>query len=413
MNACVAARGLPSDYDEWAEITGSDFWRFENVLPTFKALESDSLGDVSMHGRDGPVPITRYGLDQATPFQTAFYQAAHASGFPAPDDVNGSNPSGINLYKFNIADNERQSAALCFLTEDVRSRSNLDILPDRLVDRVQIVDGTANGVVLVDGEEIKAGEVVLSAGSYASPAILMRSGLGPADDLGSLGIPTIADLPVGRFLQDHPHFWMQYAADPDRLGPTAPALQSFLWTSSERAEPGLLDLHLTASHFFDPSSSPTNAGFVIAVGVVKPKAVGSLRLRSSDPRTDPIIDAALLAHEEDRERMVEGIRLARRLAATPYLSALISEELMPGSDNLAEQDLVEALRANVGSYHHPIGTVRMGREDDKSACVREDGRVLGIKSLRVIDASIMPSIPSSATNLTTMMMAHRLARAMS
>lgn len=408
MNACVAMRGLPSDYDDWAAATGSERWRFENVLPVFRGLEADPIGEPAFHGRGGPVPILEYGLEAATPFQHAFFDAALDAGFPRSLDVNGVAPEGINLYKFNIAGGVRQSAALCYLTPEVRARGNLTIRGGALVDRVAIDGGRATGVVLADGERIEAGDVILSGGSYVSPAILMRSGAGPADDLATLNIPVLANLPVGRTLQDHPHLWMQFAADPARLGPTAPAPQSFLWTRSADAPEGVLDLHLTASHFFDPAASPTGAGFVIAVGLVKPDSIGRLTLRSRDPLDDPLIDPAFLAAPGDLSRMREGIAIAREFAGHPDLADMIEAEIMPGSAAADEASLDTAIRRNVGSYHYPVATVRMGSETDPAACADPEGRMFGIAGLRVIDASIMPTVPSVATNLSTMMLADAL-----
>jgi choline dehydrogenase len=303
-------------------------------------------------------------------------------------------------------DGVRQNTGLVFLTAAVRARSNLTIIGNVNVDRVLFEGDRAVGVLDADGAIYLASEVILSGGTYGSPAILLRSGVGPADELRSLGTEVLSDLPVGRHLQDQPFFPNGYALDPKYLE-MSPAVGSLLWIPSSEANGDELDLHITATHLLPGSFSPTGGAIVLAVSVVKPESVGTLRLASRDPNEAPLIDANYLATGRDARRMLEGVRLTRAIGHNEVFSEFTAGELIPG-DAVGEEDLPEAIATNIAVYGHPTSTVPMGGSRDPWGVVDSVGAVRGLTGLRVVDASIMPEVPSTVTNLTTIMIAERV-----
>jgi choline dehydrogenase len=306
----------------------------------------------------------------------------------------------------------RINTGIAYLTAAVRARPNLTIRSDAEVDNVVIEDQRAVGVKLVDGEILSAGEIILSAGTFGSPAILMRSGIGPSQHLQDLGIATIANLPVGDRLKDQPFFFNVYALKRE-ANAMKPAAGAIVWTRSQNAEPGDLDLQISGTHFFDPKNSPTGGAIVLACAVTLPRSLGRLRLTSRDPRVAPRIQYNFFDDPNDLDRMVEAVRLSRKIGRTKPFSDLIDHEIAPGN---AVGD-GEALRANivatVDAYEHPTSTVPMGSNSDPTAVVDAWGNVRGIEALRVVDASILPDIPSVPTNVTTIMVAERIATKLS
>ena len=208
--------------------------RSRSVYETFRSMENTPDGDDADRGRTGPFPIRQQSYDDLTPSQRGFIDATVAEGFHRVDDFNGTDPGGVGAYPVNVVDGIRQNNGLVYLTEEVRNRPNLKISGDVLVDRVLFDGDRAVGVVTASGAEIHAGEVILSAGSYGSPAILLRSGVGPAADLAALGIDVVADLPVGQHLQDQPFYYNAYALKVDALD-MRPAVGALLWTQSSEA----------------------------------------------------------------------------------------------------------------------------------------------------------------------------------
>jgi choline dehydrogenase len=294
----------------------------------------------------------------------------------------------------------------------VRARPNLVIRGDAQVDSVVIEGKRAAGVRLVDGEVLRADEIILAAGTFGSPAILMRSGIGPSEHLSKLGIATIADLPVGDRLQDQPFFYNVYALKPE-ANAMAPAAGAIIWTRSQNAEPGDLDLHISGTHLIDPNASPTGGAIVLACAVTLPKSIGRLRLSSRDPRAAPHIHYNFFDDQNDLDRLVEVVRLSRKIGRTAPFSDLIDHEMAPG-DSVDDGEALRAnIVANVAAYLHPTSTVPMGTDSDPSAVVDAWGKVRGIEALRVVDASILPDIPSVATNVTTIMVAERIAAKLS
>jgi choline dehydrogenase len=302
------------------------------------------------------------------------------------------------------------STALTYLAP-ARGRPNLAVRCDSLVDRIRLSAGRASGVVLADGETITSDRVVLAAGAYASPAILMRSGIGSAASLRALGVDVVSDLPgVGANLIDHP----LVAVDlPGPAGYSGPRFQVILSMRSSQADPdGPPDLHLFPAGPFDTPKSPSGAVFGVVAGLLSVRSRGSVRLRSAAPADAPHIDVAHLRDPDDLDRMIEATLEARRISRTPPLADVVSgPELAPGSD-IADDDragLARSIRSRVESYHHPVGTCAMGPAPDDGAVVDARGRVHGLDNVWVADASVMPSIPAANTNLSTIVVAERIA----
>jgi choline dehydrogenase len=407
-NATVSMRARPSDIRDWQR-HGLEDWTIEDVGETFRAMENTLDGDDAYHGRTGPYPIRHQSYDDLTSSLRGFIDAAVAEGFSPVDDFNGPNPGGVGGYPVNVIDGVRQNIGLVYLTEKVRNRPNLKISGDVLVDRVVFDQRRAIGVVTASGAEIPAGEVILCGGSYGSPAILLRSGVGPAADLAQLGIEVVADLPVGQRLHDQPFYYNGYALKTDALD-MRPAVGALLWRQSSEARGDELDTHIAVTHLLPPEYSPTGGAIALSVAVVKPDSRGTLTLRSRDPREQPEIDCNFLAEDRDARRMLEGVRLARKIGRNPALARFLELELMPG-DAVADDQLADVIASNLASYGHPAATAPMGGPEDPWAVVDSRGAVKGIDGLRVVDASIMPAVVSVALNPTTIMIAERIAQA--
>jgi choline dehydrogenase len=407
-NATVAMRARPADILDWQR-HGLDDWTVESVYETFRSMENTPDGDDAERGRTGPFPIRQQSYDDLTPSQRGFIDATAAEGFDRVVDFNATEPGGVGAYPVNVVDGVRQNNGLVYLTESVRNRPNLKISGGALVDRVLLHGERAVGIVTASGAEIQAGEVILCAGSYSSPAILLRSGVGPAGDLAPLGINTVADLPVGQHLQDQPFYYNAYALKRDALD-MRPSVGALLWMQSSEARGPQLDIHIAVTHLMPPEYSPTGGAIALSVAVVKPDSRGTLTLRSRDPREPPKIDCNFLAQDRDARRMLEGVRLARKIGRHPTLAQFLELEILPGAA-VEDDQLADAIAANLASYGHPTAAAPMGGPEDPWAVVDSHGAVKGIEALRVVDASIMPVVPSVAINPTTIMIAERIAQA--
>ena len=410
-NATFALRGAPSDYDEWAAL-GNPGWSFREVLPFFRRLEHDADVRNAWHGQDGPLPIRRFAEAELTPVQRAFLESCSNAGYPRVDDHNAPRAIGAGLAPMNTLAGVRQSTALTYRAP-ARRRPNLAVRGETLVDCVRFDGARAVGVRLAgSGETLDGGRVVLAAGAYGSPAILLRSGLGPADDLRAAGIAVLRDVPgVGQDLREHPLLGLRLATYSAPHSAANPLFQTVLTLKSSPSLPGH-DIHIVPMSALRTGTddSPTGAQFTLWVAVMKPAARGRLRLRSGDPLAAPRIDLRLLDDPGDMQRMVEAVRIARGLARTPPLSGLIARALAPWTHVAdAGGDLEATIRMAVEVYHHPVGTCRMGPATDGGAVVNHRGRVHGVAGLFVIDASIMPTIPAANTNLPTIMIAERCA----
>ena len=412
-NACFALRGWPQDYDRWAA-AGNPGWSFADLLPVFRAIESDADFGGGWHGASGPVPIGRPSAGELSPLQRAFAEAAVAAGHRPAGDHNEPGTAGVGPSPRNVRDGLRMSAALTHLTV-ARGRPNLTIRADTTVDRVELHGTTTRGIRTADGEIVEADTVVVTAGSYASPAILMRSGIGPAAGLRGLGIGVAADLPgVGENLIDHPLVAVDLPTTPGYAGPR---FQVMLTLRSPLADPGgPPDLHLFAAGPFDDAASPAGGVFGIVAGLMAVRSRGSVRLRSADPADPPRIDIAHLRHPDDMARMIEATRQARRLSRTPPLAGFVTgAELAPGPaiSNDDTAGLARSIRQRAGSYHHPVGTCAMGPDPGDGAVVDVRGAVHGVGGLWVADASVMPAIPAANTYLSTIVVAERIAQGLS
>ena len=408
-NGAFLMRGWPDDYDSWAA-AGNPGWSFDELLPRMRDMECDADVDDEWHGRSGPVPVHRTAYDELSPLQRAFVDSAHAVGHAMVPDHNRPRAIGVGSLPRNVRDGLRMSAALTHLAP-ARDRPNLTVLSGSAVDRVELSGTTAVGVRLDDGEIVEGDRILLTAGAYCSPAILLRSGIGPPSELALHGIEVRADLPgVGTGLADHPLVAVDLPTSP---GFSGPRFQTMLTMRSTYADPaGPPDLHLFAAGPFDDAASSAGGVFGVVAGLMSPSSRGTVRLRSADPGDAPRIDVAHLRTSGDVRRMVEAIRHARRLARTPPLAAFVEgAELAPGPA-VAEDDeagLTAFVRAQVSSYHHPVGTCAMGPDPAKGAVVDSKGAVHGVEGAWVADASVMPSLPSANTNLSAMLVGDRIA----
>ncbi|KYH00498.1 GMC family oxidoreductase N-terminal domain-containing protein [Bradyrhizobium sp. DOA1] len=406
INAAVAMRARPSDFARWAS-HGIEGWSFAEVLPVFKAMENTPDGDDAWRGRTGPFPIRQRTMEENTPSMRAFVHAAEVCGLPRVADFNGAEQHGVAPYTLNVVDGRRINTGMAYLTEEVRCRPNLTILGGCEVDRVLFDGRCASGVLLIDGRMIAAGQVVLSAGSYGSPAILMRSGVGPSSHLREFGIPIVVDAPVGERLKEHPFYYNVYALKPEAKS-MAPVAGAIIWTRSSEAAADELDLHISGTHIFDAAQSPTGGAIVLACSVTLPKSRGTVRLASRDPRVMPLIRFNFFQDPSDLRRMMEAVKLSRLIGQTAPFSDVVSSEMTPGRHIVDDKALETEIVASVDGYSHPTSSVPMGGPNDPGAVVDESGAVRGVDALHVVDASIMPDIVSAPTNVTTIMMAEAI-----
>ena len=407
VNACVALRARAADFAAWG-LHGAEGWSFEDVLPTFKLLENTPAGDDAYHGRTGPLPIRQRTDAELTSSLRGFVEAAVAQGFKRVHDFNGAEQNGADGYPVDVVGGVRQNVGLVYLTAEIRRRPNLAIRGDVTVDRVLWDGTTAVGVLAADGTEYRSDEVILAGGTYGSPAVLLRSGIGPADELAALGIRSVADLPVGARLQDQPGYALVHALAPGHLEMT-PSVGSLLWTASREAVGDELDLHITATHLLDGSASPTGGAIALLCALTRPESTGTLRLAGRDPGQAPLIDPGYLGTDRDARRMLEAVKLGRAIARDPVFVPFTAGELTFGGAAPADDDaLAQAIAGSLAVYGHPTSTAPMGGPDDPWAVVDSVGAVLGVSGLRVVDASIIPEVPSATTNVTVIMLAERI-----
>ncbi len=408
VNAAVAMRARPSDFERWTAM-GVEGWTWDDVFPIFRDLENTPTGDDAWHGRTGPFPIRQRTMNQITPSMRAFVHASEAVGLARISDFNGAQQNGVSPYPLNVVNEHRINTGIAYLTDQVRARPNLTIRGRAEIDTILFEGTRAVGVRLIGGEEIRAGQVILSAGTYGSPSILMRSGIGPAAHLEALGIPVLRDAPVGERLKEHPFYYNVYALKPE-VSSMTPVAGAIIWTNSSEAGQDELDLHISGTHIFDPALSPTGGAIVLACAVTLPKSSGSVRLASRDPKAMPLIRFNFFDDLSDLRRMKEAVRLSRRIGRTAPFSDTIAFEMAPGVDVEDDLALERAIIAQIDGYSHPTSSVPMGPQSDPAAVVDSMGAVRGISGLHVIDASIMPDIVSAPTNVTTIMIAEAISR---
>jgi choline dehydrogenase len=384
-NACMVVSGSPADYDEW----GPE-WSYEAFRPYLERAKAGLRTAAS-------------NTTHPAPFHLRFLEAAQAVGIPLVDVDDPEVPVGAGPFPANVVDGRRWNAALAYL-DPARDRKHLEIVGDTLVDRVLVENRRAVAALTADGRRIEAGTVIVAAGAYFTPAILMRSGIGPEAELRSHGIDVVEDLPVGERLLDHCGMGTAWApsavldaeteAHERAHGLFEP--HTVAKVASSRCPDGTWDTHLvswagrteTRGHY-EPQ---------ILVFHMKPLSVGRVRLRSAEPTDLPLVERGFLRVDDDVRVLVEGIEIARAIAAAEPLGPLLGEELRPGG-----QDLERFVRDSVRNYFHPAGTCPLG------AVLDPDARVLGVDGLLVADASLMPTIPRANTNLTTAAIAERVA----
>ena len=399
-----AVRGSPADYDAWAA-SGLEGWSFEDVLPFFRTIESDAdYGAEPWHGTDGPIPINRYLNEPRAGVHAAVVEALVADGLPAVDDINRPDALGVGPMPMSSIDGRRVSAADAFLSIDGQP-SSLAMRPDTQVASVVVRANRATGVRLLDGSEIEAGEIVLCAGTYGSPALLLRSGIGPAADLRALGLPVVVDLPgVGANLADHPGVELVLGwAGNVRPGPLFHSLA--LWHSASSATGSSPDLMFWVA---DPQGDP--ASISIECVLMRPRSRGRIRLGSADPAAPPRISMPNVSTADDSERLAEAYLRAVDVADRPELRGF--GPLPSDTVRSTGADLRRTVIENVYHVPHVVGTCTMGVSPRDGAVVDASGRVHGIDGLRVIDASIIPEPPSGFPNLITMMIAARISSEM-
>jgi choline dehydrogenase len=403
VNATNALRPLESDFDRWVTL-GLEEWGWDDCLKAFIELESDGAPG-PWHGSNGRVPIRRYETSELQPFQGAFVHAALRAGHQWVSDLNGPGAIGVGPTPMNRDRNTRMTAARTHLDARVRARPNLRIRPGAEVDRLHVQRGRVHAVSLVGGEMIEGDVFVLCAGSVGSPLILLRSGIGDSD-LSAVGVEQVADAAgVGRHLREHPAAMVVFEADSAEMRGMFPVAQTMLTASSGLSDDALIDLHVIPL-----TIAPDQ--FALMVSPVRPLATGSVTLRSASVEAHPSIDLALFGHEHDLAVGLRGIEIARSLARDAAFDGLLGAELAPGvgDDHVA---LTRAIREAPSLYYHACGTCSMGPADSPDAVVDPFGRVRSVEGLWVIDASIFPDIPSTPTNLATMMVASRCAGALS
>src|SRR3954469_21410970 len=426
MNAMLYVRGRPIDYDLW-DVPG---WRWDDVRPYFLKAEDNARGPSEHHATGGPLRVE----DERSPrpLTRRFLAAAEENGIAYVDDYNGPEQDGAALCQVTQRNGKRWSTNDAYL-RPVRDRGNLEIVTGAAGERVRLSGGRATGVAYRDrfGRQRVAGasrEVILAAGAFGTPQLLMLSGVGPAEQLRGLGIDVEVDAPgVGENLQDHPFNTVvcevetgslvdaehpRYLAEwlLRRSGPlTSTVAEAFAFV---RSRPGLpapdLQYHFAPAYFVEHGQEEFD-GHAMTLGpvLVTPRSRGRLWLRSADPRDKPRILTNALADREDVASLVEGVKLAREVTSKEPLAEATGREIYPGSDVADDADIEAYVRRSVQLLYHPVGTCKMGTGDD--AVVDPHLRVRGVDGLRVIDASVMPQIPGGNTNAPTIMIAERAA----
>ncbi|MER5671052.1 GMC family oxidoreductase [Pseudonocardia alni] len=399
VNASNALRPQPRDFHRWGELGATD-WTWETALPYLVAMERDDApGD--FHGRSGPLRMSRYRDEELLNYNAAFLRSCADLGHPVSTDLNAPDASGAGVVPKNRDGDTRWSSAMGYLPQ-ARLRPNFRLRPDATVDRVLLDGGRAAGVVLDSGEQIDADVVVLATGALGSPAVLQRSGIGPRQLLESLGIPVVLNAPaVGRNLSDHPMYYMGYSVTPQA--------STILSVGQVVLVSGLSGTGSPAAGA-DINIVPLKLGemLTVAVGLTTPHSRGHVAIRSADPAAPPRVALNFFDSPQDLPRLVEGVTIARRVLAGAAMAPFIAGEVLPGpADGGDEVALARSVvRGLAGSYYHPVGTCRMGPAGPWSVVDRA-GAVHEIDGLHVIDASIMPAIPSQPTNMMTMLLAER------
>jgi choline dehydrogenase-like flavoprotein len=419
MNAMIYIRGNPIDFDGWVD-EGAPGWSYREILPHFIRSEGNERGDRRYHGRSGPLAV-QDGRSMH-PLVDHLIEAAVSSGYRLNPDFNGALQLGVGRFQLTQRNGVRCSAASGYL-HPVRERTNLKVFTDTLVLRLLFEGRQATGVSIQRHGRTETlfaeREVILAAGAYGSPQILMLSGIGPADELGPFGIPVVVDLPVGTNLQDHPLLPMSYLTDAKSLsgavspedvalfkqgrGPLTSNIAEagvFLSTRGDESVPDCQFEMAPAMYFDEGLSAPSDHAFTMTTTLLKPTSRGRVTLRSARPDAKPRIHHNYLATTQDRATIIASVRLAMDIFAQPNLSKVERAPFsVPASH--AEAHIVAFIEQQMGTNHHPTCTCAIGRVVDS------DLRVFGTEGLRVADASVMPSIVRGNTNAAVIAIAEK------
>jgi len=416
VNAQIFLRGVPEDYDTWAS-AGNDGWSFQDLLPFFRKLETDTDFRDDFHGTDGPIMVRRFKEPDWLEDQRAFYQACRAAGYADCPDHNDPDSTGVGPTPFNNHRGVRWSTNIGYLSQ-ARHRLNFTIRADCLVHRLILEGDRAVGVVVESGGEIfevRGRETILSAGTVGSPHILLLSGIGPADQLRRHGLPVVHDLPgVGKNLRDHPQAHVTWRTrDGLEQDEKVPHLQIALrYTATGSHLRNDMIVHQFSSvtsggRFIVSESKPI--GFSMVVCIELAEGAGELQLASTDPHVQPVLDYNYLVESFDRERLKEGVTICAALGDREEFRDIVQERIAPTDAEMASDEALEDwLLRVVQTSHHISGTCKMGVASDPMAVVDRYGRVHGIEGLRVADASIMPDCVRANINATTMAIGERI-----
>ena len=435
INAMVYTRGHPWDYDHWASL-GNEGWSWRDVLPYFRKSEHNENFAGEYHGQDGPLNVAN--LRSTNPFQEIYLEAARQTGFKLIDDFNGPDQEGIGIYQVMQKNGERWNAARAYLHPHLASRPNLQVITQARAQRILFSGKRAVGVDFLEGgvrHSFRAKrEVILAAGAIQSPQLLMVSGVGAGAELQQFGIPVVHDLPgVGKNLQDHPDYVFNYRAKSldllgISLGGTLRLLDEigryrrertgmmtsngaegggFLRRYPDSPAPefqlhfvvGMIDSHARKLHL--------GHGYSCHICLLRPKSIGRLSLASADPLAAPDIDPNFLGHPDDLDAMVDGFKLTRKLMDAPILAGIRTGEVYTAGVH-SDDEIREELRNRADTIYHPVGTCKMG--GDAMAVVDTRLRVHGLDGLRVVDASIMPTLVGGNTTAPTLMIGEKAAQ---
>lgn len=437
INGMVYVRGHAKDFDEW-EALGAKGWSYANCLPYFKRAETWQHGEDSYRGGDGPLGVSGGNNMAGNPLYRAFIDAGVEAGYNRTEDYNGWQGEGFGPMHMTVKNGVRSSTSQAYL-KPVLHRPKLTVIKHALVDRLTLQGKRVTGLKATikgrDTEYTAKREVILAAGSIASPMILQRSGIGETDSLANLGINTVHHLPgVGKNLQDHLEVYFQFhCKEPVSLNSKLNLFSKFLigarWFFFKtglgatnhfescafiRSRAGIpspdIQYHfLPAAMRYDGTPSIQGHGFQVHVGPNKPRSRGEVNISSADPNADPSIQFNYLTDSADVAAWRQCIRLTREIMAQPAMDSYRGEEIQPGPGVSSDEEIDRWVRDNVESAYHPCGTCRMGSEDSRETVVDNTCRVVGLSGLRVVDASVFPTVPYGNINAPTIMVAERAA----